>query len=1011
MQRTWLWLLALCSQLALFSLQAGASNPSVYDYDIKHWTSADGLSSNSVRAVTQDQLGYMWFGTLFGLNRFDGRQFEVFNTELYPKLASNAITQLLTDSEGNIWIGTKAGLSVLDANSLVIERLPVFSEVTSLLEVAPGEIWVAADQLFRISDGKVQRVDAIKAVVSQLTQANNHIWVSSSEALYQRDIDGNWQQFPLPPELAQNPVYDLAWTREGLQIASETGLYRLQEDGRIRLQLLPDKTTAPVYRLLQDATGAIWMSVYRKLFYQYQQQPWQTVTTSELGSSPWFSNIYQDKDHNIWLSSFSDGVFLASRSQIRRLLPGSDPIIRSVSLTPQGQLLFASQSGVGLLSAEGDYQQLIADTKLQGQTVHDLYWPDPEHLWLGLERGVFQYSLSDAEFKPLFSELQGQTVRVVQSAYTNGVWIGAQQGLFFANDTELQALPFNAELESRQITALSQHKDFLVFGTSRGAYRWQQQRLTRLGIGSALYSAYIMATLVLPDHTVLVSTLDDGIFIQSPGQPWLQLHGANGLLHGPALSFYFHQQSGWLWISTHKGIFRLWRDSLAQAAVDGFRLEEILSPYDRQMGSVTSRCCNGTGQAKVVYWQQQLWYPTLRGLVAVPERFIGSTPSGLRPLIKRITAQNTYPVSGSQQRQGLEQFERNLSISYSALEFSRPDSVVFRYKLVGFDQDWHDAGGRREAMYTNLPPGNFEFKVQAKYSHQGWQEAKESQLLLQIPRRFDETLLYRLLWLFLLLCTLYGLFWLYRQNSLVKQEQLANLVRQRTQELENTNQKLNELNEQLSQLTHRDATTGLRNIRFMQEQLPKDIEHFQRNRQSLTQQGKTIALLLLELEHYQHILVNFGSNTADAMLQQASALLIRETGGSDYVVRYDDNRFVVVFRDISLAQVSQYSSRLLNQLAASELTVADGQTIKLRALAAYALYPLPLLGGQLLNWEVSMQLAEQTLLQLQAQQQSNKVATLVFDSQLDAFEFEESQELERQISRLLNDGLLKLQYH
>lgn len=595
MQKYGLLLFALCLPMLLLP-KLLASTPSVYDYDIKHWTSADGLSSNSVRAVTQDKLGYMWFGTLFGLNRFDGRQFEVFNTEQYPKLASNAITQLLTDSAGNIWIGTKSGLSVLDANTLQVERLPVYSEVTSLLEVYPGEIWVAADQLFSVNGGKVKRVEHIKAVVSQLAKTEDYLWVASSDVLYQRDVEGHWQEFNFPPELAQNPIYDLAWIDGSLQIASETGLYRLASDGHIRLQLLPDRTSAPVYKLLQDLSGATWISVYRKLFFQYKQQSWQTVTTAELGSAPWFSSIYQDKERNIWLSSFSDGIFLASQSQIRRLLPAADPIIRSVSLTPQGQLLFASQSDVGVLATSGEYQQLIADTQLQGQTVHDLFWPDDMHLWLGLERGLFQYSLKDASLTAPFPVLQGQVVRVVQPKYDGGVWIGTQQGLFQTNNSQLAAMPFNGELESRQITALSQNKSLLVFGTSRGAYRWQEQRLTRLGIGSALYNAYIMASLVLPDNTILVSTLDDGIFIQPPGQAWLHLHGANGLLHGPALSFYFHQQSGWLWVSTHKGIFRLWRDSLAEAASDGFRLEEILSPFDKQMGSVTSRCCNGAGQ-------------------------------------------------------------------------------------------------------------------------------------------------------------------------------------------------------------------------------------------------------------------------------------------------------------------------------------------------------------------------------------------------------------------------------
>ncbi|WP_423185816.1 ligand-binding sensor domain-containing diguanylate cyclase [Alishewanella sp. d11] len=1010
MQRCWLWFVTFCCHLPLLLPLALATSPSIYDYDIKHWTSADGLSSNSVRAITQDKQGYMWFGTLFGLNRFDGSQFEVFNTELYPKLASNAITQLLTDSAGNIWIGTKAGLSVLDANTLVIERLPIFSEVTSLLEVQPGEIWVAADQLFSISAGKVQRVEPIKAVVSQITQADGQIWVASREGLYLRDQANNWQLIELPPELAQNPVYDLIWSQDGLKIGSEMGLYRLNDDGKIRLQLLPDQSSAPVYQVLEDASGATWMSAYRKLFFQYQQQPWQTVTTTELGSSPWFSSIYQDKDQNIWLSSFSDGVFLTSRSQIRRIIPGADPIIRSVSLTSDGQLVFASQSDVGILSTTGDYQRLITDSELLGQTVHDLHWSESDTLWLGLERGLFEYVIDEARLRPLFPVLQGQAVRVVQAAYSGGVWVGAQQGLFLAQHGDLQAMSFNSELESRQITTLSQNKSVVVFGTSRGAYRWYEQRLNRLGVGSALYNAFIMASIVLPDNTILISTLDDGIFMQSPGKPWLQLHSANGLPHGPALSFHFHQQSGWLWISTHKGIFRLWHNSLPQPAEEGFRLEEILSPYDRQMGSLTSRCCNGAGQAKVAYWQEQFWYPTLRGLVAVPEQFVGSAPSGLQVLIKRVTSQHNYQVSGLQQRQVLEQHERNLSISFSALEYKRPDSVFFRYRLVGFDQGWHDVADRREAVYTNLPPGNFEFTVQARYAHQSWQDAAQAQLSLQIPRRFDETLLYRLLWLLLLLCSLYGVFWLYRQNNLMKQEQLANLVKQRTQELENTNQKLNQLNEQLSQLTHRDAITGLRNLRFMQEQLPKDIEHFQRNRHSLTQQGKTIALLLIEMEHYQQVLERFGRHTADTLLQQASALLIRETGGSDYVVRYADDCFAVVFRDISSTQVKQYSSRLLNQLAASELLLAEGQSITLVSLAAYALYPLPLLGGQLLNWEVSMQLAEQALHQLKTLKLSNKLATFTFEEQLDAFEFEESKDIELQISRLLNEGLITLHY-
>lgn len=985
-----------------------ASSPSVFDYDIKHWTSADGLASNSVRTVTQDQQGYLWFGTLYGLHRFDGQQFDVFTTETHPQLASNAITRLFTDSSGQIWIGTKAGLSVLQPEQLTFQRLPLFNEVSSILEVAAGEIWVAADQLFQVQQGQVQRVEQVKTVVSQLARERQQLWVVGADILYQRDSEQNWQQFALPAELRQTPVYHVSWTNQGLMLAAESGLYRLTPEG-VQAEPLPDNSKTPVYQVLQDSAGATWISAYRKLYYRYQQQDWQIVTVQELGNYPWFSTLYQDLNQHIWLTSFSDGIYRAGLTQIRRTQPAGDPIVRSLALTPQGQLLLAGQTELGILQKDGRYQQLLSEQQLQGQTVHAMHWPNSATLWLGLERGVVAFEFDSQRLTAVFPELQGQTVRVIQSSHDSKIWLGALQGLYKVSGETLESWPLNTELESRQITALDETEQQLVVGTSRGLYRWQNQRLTRLGSGTALYNAYIMALLLLPDQSILASTLDDGIFILQPGQNWQQLHSGNGLLHGPAVSFYYHQQSGWIWISTHKGIFRLERESLNHGGQEGFRIEEILSPFDRQMGSLSSRCCNGAGQNKVAYWQQQLWYPTLKGLVAVPEQPQGTVLPEIQVRLKQVQAQQNYPLTAAERRLVLEQYERNLTISYTALEYSRPESLEFRYRLQDFDQQWHSAAERREAVYTNLPPGTFDFVVQAKYRHQNWQEAAQTQIQLVIPRHFDETLLFRLLWLVLIVSSLYGLFWLYRQNALLKQQQLERLVLQRTQELENSNQRLNELNEELQQLTHRDSQTGLRNSRFLQEQLPKDIEHFQRNRESLQAQGKSIALLVLEPVPLSDLLNQYGKVVADSLLQHFSSVLSRETRGSDYVVRLDNWQFVVVFRDIQLEQVGPYSKRLAELLAAVPWQLPDGKRPELNVYGGYALYPLPLLGGQLLGWELSLKLAGLTARRLQQNAQAG-VASLHFAAQLDAFEFEESTDLERQLLRLQAEGLIWLQY-
>jgi diguanylate cyclase (GGDEF)-like protein len=993
--------------LLLWSLCLQAYNQqSVYDFDIKHWGSSEGLSSNSVRTVAQDSLGYIWLGTQYGLNRFDGVQFEHFTREQHRYLASNAITRLLSDSSGYMWVGTKAGLSGFDPVSLKFDRFQILSEVTAIIEVRPGEVWVAADSLFRVRDGKVSRVEQIRSQVSQLELVEDKVWVASTEKLFRLDLEGNSENFLLPAELMQTPIYDLYFTENSLHIAGEAGYYHLDKAGEIKKCHLPDQNNTAVYKLLRDSRGNNWISAHRKLFHRHAKQDWQQITGDELGSYPWFSDIFEDKEQNIWLASFSDGIYRASVGNIRRVVPAkADPVVRSVAVSPDNTLLIASQSNLGEMDITGKYTVLLDTRQLGASTVHDVYWPNAQQMWLATDQGVLSYQRGKKELTPQFDSLTGFTVRLLQPDLNDGLWIGGVMGLYHYRQQQLTPFVLNGELESRNITVLQQQPQTLVFGTTRGLYQYQQAQLTRLGVGTSLYNSYITALLVLPDSTIVAATLDDGIFILLPQQQqWLQWHAGNGLPHSPVVSLAYDVASDTIWISSHKGIFRLKNTELQRLATDTLQADEILGPYDRQLGTVPGRCCNGAGHAKVVRWQQQYWYPTLKGLVAVPvtlERKQGHT---LVPVIKSVQGQHRYIVNNEQPRLVLELDDRNLTVQYSALEYIKPGALQFRYRLQGFDQQWHDAGERREAVYTNLTPGKFVFELQTRFDSELWRDNQAIELELVVPKRFDETLVYRGLWVLLALFCLYGLIWLMRRNTLHQQQQLERLVRQRTQELENSNLKLNEVNEQLTLLTHKDSLTGLRNRRFMFEQLPKDIEHFQRNRESMQSQGKCVALIHLDLDNFKQINDQYGNSAGDSCIQQVAGILIRETRGSDYVVRFAGEEFVLVLRDIQLELVAQFSYRLNELIDKTVFSLPDGHRTRLTCSIGYAVYPLELLGGQLINWEISLQLAEMALYHVK-HAGKNGVATIEFDQQVDAFEFEDSSHVEAQVERLLAAGL------
>lgn len=999
---------ALPPTLNIAVVQPAKPAQSVYDFDIRHWTSNDGLSSNSVRAVAQDELGYLWLGTLYGLNRFDGLQFEHFTTDNTRHLASNTITRLLRDDTGYIWVGTKAGLSGFNPTTLKFERYPIVAEVTSIIVVAADEVWVAADNLFRIKAGKISRIEAVRNQVHQLEKTADGVWVSTAEHIYQLNLDGSQQLnvYSLPLELAQTPVYDLTVTEAGLHLAGESGFYHLTADAEIKKCDLPDGEHSPVYRLFKDGQQGSWISTYRKLFYRQHQQPWQTVTSAELGTTPWFSDVFEDAQRNIWLASYSDGIYRATAGNIRRVVEGLvDPVVRSVGLSPANELVIASQSALQTLNADGEFTTLLSAEILGSQTINDLYWPEPHLLWFGADTGLLQYNQQTRELSTPFPSLQGNAIKVVQPATDGGVWLGGVRGLYHAAENQLSMSPLNDQFESRNITVVQQTSEQLFVGTTRGLYQYQQDKLQRLGVGMALYNSYILALLHLPDGSLLVSTIDDGIFIRRPDQQWLQLHSGNGMPHGPAISFSYDIEQQLVWVSSHKGIYRLALASLPGNSNQPFVIDEILTPFDRQLGSGPNRCCNGAGHAKIVRWQDEYWFPTLKGLIAVQVNLKQMSEQALKPHIKQVTTSQQYQLEQGQQRLVLDMDERNVTLHYSALEFIKPDALQFRYRLEGFDSRWHEVAQRREAVYTNLPPGNFVFQLQVRQSGHSWQSAASTHLLLVVPERFNETLLYRSLWLLLLICCIYGVLWLVRRNTLHKQLELERLVKQRTQELENSNVRLNELNEQLSQLTHKDNLTGLRNRRFMFEQLPKDIEHFQRNRESMQDQGKCLALLHVDLDNFKQINDQYGNSAGDSLIQQVSGLLIRETRGSDYVVRFSGAAFVLVLRDIQTELVRQFSYRLNEQVAKAAFNLPDGQIVRLACSIGYAHYPLPLLGGQLINWEVSLQLAELALYHVK-HNGKNAVATLAFDPQLDAFEFEDSAHIEAQIEKLLAEGLV-----
>lgn len=1004
------------------------SKASITDYVVKQWNMQNGLPSQSLKSVVQDKQGYMWLGTQFGLSRFDGNTFTNYNTLNSHFLPSNGINKLLVDSEGYLWIGTKDGIVVIDPTTMAAQEFSVKGPVRDVIEDAKGSIWIAANGLYFVSRNQINvsaghdllvpvmsasSVKQIVGTVSQLALSPEGIWLVNERYLLRLTNSSSdfaklrlelTAKVSIPERLAQTIIHDLAWLEGNLYLASELGAYFLDLDDELRPFPLPNANNSAVYKFMSDSNGALWISTYGRLLFRDNSGDWQWVEPSQLDQSIWFADLYRDNDNNIWLASFSEGLWLAHEGQIERhsAISKMTEAVMAISQAPDGRLWVANRSGVGYFDLDKNFINQIPSNQYGRAAVHDLQF-DGSRLYIATGRGVYIYE-SNTLFTVPGRALKDNPVFAISRSSKGGFWLGTGRGMYRLSYGGLTPFAYNAFLGSKFITYVVDEANFGLIGTSKGAYYFTDRGIEKIGDQTSLESAYVTSILNIDGVGVLIGSLNDGLFYRSTQGHWHQLDATNGLPYGSIFSLRYDEKLKRIWVSTMKGVYRMPVEQFSND-IESLKVEQVISSYDRQLDGKASQCCTGLGHDAVAEFGNSMWYPSLQGVVEIPKDI---ELFGVKPLQPKVESLNTeirkLATAALGSNPELEIDERDITLKYTAIDYYAPTSIEFRYRLTGLDSDWRYANTRREAIYTNLPPGAFLFQLEAKRQGEGWQKAQRTEYSFVVPRRFDETTYFRLLITSSFILLFYLVFWVFRKQERRKQTALESLITERTGELRQANDKLNQVNSQLKLMSHSDELTGLRSRRFLFDQLPKDIEHFQRNSQSLQAQGKSLVLLIINFDNFSRINDAYGPIGGDSCLQQMAALLNSRTQGSDYVARWSGDEFLLLLRDFKRSAIDSYVAELCKVIAEHTFRLPSGDTINLTASIGFSFYPLPLLGGQVIGWETSVNLADIALHQVK-KRGGDGVANITFDEQLDAFEFEQTNNIEQQLSVLQANGL------
>jgi ligand-binding sensor domain-containing protein/two-component sensor histidine kinase len=790
-----IWL--LCSAASCLALDP---HQGLRHYGYQSWQTDSGLPQNTVHAVLQTRDGFLWIGTEAGLVRFDSTQFRVFTRADTRQLGSDLIESLMEDRSGTLWIGTSSGvtryrnhafetfpetsrggavwsihqdhggniwlltsdgLATFDGKQFVpIAGIPPLNEESAMVEGAGGSLWLgtmeglqyaaAGSRQFQPAGPRVSiqalAIDrsgnawagtasgieichpnttctaldeagtaAEKNIHALTFSALGQLWIGTDAGLFSYD-GKQFSHWSTTDGLPSNRVNLLMSDREGaLWVGTAGGIARLFAG---KVEALTPRTgfsSNLVLALYEDREGSLWLGTESGGLDILRDRKFTTYTAEDGISDDHIRAVYQDRSGTVWLGTSGGGLDRRDKNGFTALTTAnglSSNVVLSIAAAPNGDLLLGTPDGLNRIH-DGKVSIFTSADGLADDFARSIYFDNQGTAWIGTRRGLSEWKDGKFTAYTALDGLGNDLVGAILQAHDGSLWIGTLGGLThwsrgaFHNYTEKDGL------SERIITALHEDSEgTLWIGTNGGG-------LNRLQAGKI--QPVTQQDAGLPAN--LYSILED--------------------------------DDGNLWLSSSNGVVRVNRSALNHALDAGSRAPVTVAAFGVADGMKISEASSGGHPAAWRLQDGSLWFATLKGVATVDPAHLAM--NRVPPLVSL----EQLSVDDEPQKEAatvtIPPGSHRLAFEYAALSFVAPQKVQFQYKLDGFDRDWVDAGARRTAYYTNLPPGHYTFRVKACNNDGVWGQ-ESATLALRLQPYFYQTVWFYLLLILTVALLGYGIY-------------------------------------------------------------------------------------------------------------------------------------------------------------------------------------------------------------------------------------------------------------
>lgn len=697
------------------------------EYTLASWSQKDGLPEGSTFALAQDADGYMWVGTEAGPYRFDGARFTSWSALTNASAPVASARALHATADGSMWIGFGASGGVA-----------VFTR---------GRV-----RTYGPADGL-----PAMAVATILEDATGAMWAGTSTGLFRLDGD-RWSRWGPDRGVADGPV-NAAFLSAGRRFYIGAGrrLLELDTAGQrfVEVALLHEEARA----IGEDPFGAIVVSDQLDGFRRADPGA-ASLGHLERGRG---RAILRDRRNNLWIGTAGQGLwrvkfdeggnvlFAERATALTGLL--ADGVV-AVAEDREGNIWGATPEGINRLTPHKVAQVtnigLVAGVEDAG----------PGRLWVGTVDELLRLSIKSARIDTQRFRLGGARLRALHADPDGTLWVATDLGLSRLLDDQLVPLPIpRGEKMPRLVDTITSDASggIWVFDGERGLLHWNDGRFDQPELPDHLTRARVEATLTDSTGRVWIAFSTGDVAI-SVGHEF-RLYGKADGIDGGVYQAIFEDAEHVVWLGATNGLTRFDGRFVTTRSDNGFPVANVTAIVDDGRGTLWVGSGAGILQIRRDEWQRlladphhqaqfrlynradglaglpyvysrnrrairsddgRLWFVTGRGLTVLDPAALRTTERVHPVRVEGILANGTRVPIGA----GIElpAGTTRLEVEYTAINLTSPLRQHFRYRLEGFDGEWIDAGPRRQAFYTNLPPRAYRFSVMTTDAEGLWAE-------------------------------------------------------------------------------------------------------------------------------------------------------------------------------------------------------------------------------------------------------------------------------------------------